>query len=992
MIATESSARSDTDSDSESDDDVKRPPKKSDDKSSSKTPSRSKDVKSSDSSGSSKPRKRPVRTVSTPTSVSPAKKPRPTAPGHQGRDYDLNEIRSELKGLQTVKQEPEDSKQDATDTDEATPSQSTAPPPEPMQQDKQPEDVYEFKEPEPFELELHDEKKKRTHRIFDDISPSKYTSTLSKSLSEEISEDPMRPRPSALRSPSLSPFRDFGVTRDANRQSPEDDSKDGLFSLDDDSFPGDGSSGPTFEGFTPAKNQETYSKKSKVSKLRELIDDSPDSPADDEQSSDDEPEDIPVKEEVRQLTPTLPVVEEPKTPETPVKDEPMEPEVVAPVKEIVIEEKDSKEHKEPKESLPEPPKTPPPQMKPDSPPPKPTAAPTASIAITPVPPIITVTAAPTPEPVVDHPEKAKKEEPVIPAPVVVPPVQQPKENPLKLKIEKKLDPVPIEPAILKMQPPASPLMDTEEDKSEPDSPARIDVLPEPPPGFLLQSEGPKIAEKLLKAISSAKRLSMSPPPMEDRPVTPKIDAIKPIKPEHKLSPVMCETKSLKAETIKPILKPETIKKVTPAEPAEIYGESSSIVEVKRDALEGRKKVEEAVAPRLHSPLSCLERRSSAAELAGSGGPGAPGPPAVCGLPGVPSVPSVPVVPGVPGKNNKVLSDTIQKLSSQINQSAAAVAATVPLPFPSDERTDSSDSDDSDRRLIIDKLVVDEWGSSERSSPAQASHSHSLPPMGSHPSLTPLGSLAPVAPSTSMTLGARALHAGKSPGEWSAGESLLMLEDACKNERKHSASVVVAGGPREVREVRESREAREAREEDGSISLLLCSETIPGSPAPDAEPAPPRQRLHMPFASAPPHHHAKGGAGAGGGGGAGGEARDAWPRGRALVDNTPPTTPDSSLDASPPHRERRISERDSPSERKEDEEDSRMNDVSGLDVEKPHDPTWDCSTRINVLTTRLADLRKAYHSVKAELAAIDRRRKKLRRKEREAVKAAKAACS
>lgn len=127
----------------------------------------------------------------------------------------------------------------------------------------------------------------------------------------------------------------------------------------------------------------------------------------------------------------------------------------------------------------------------------------------------------------------------------------------------------------------------------------------------------------------------------------------------------------------------------------------------------------------------------------------------------------------------------------------------------------------------------------------------------------------------------------------------------------------------------------------------------------------------------------------------------------------------------------------------------MNDVSGLDVEKPHgarsrkasessgagtrgrgrrtrrdtddaphsthsahahhaphshhnpmkynfyvelDPTWDCSTRINVLTTRLADLRKAYHSVKAELAAIDRRRKKLRRKEREAVKAAKAACS
>lgn len=50
--------------------------------------------------------------------------------------------------------------------------------------------------------------------------------------------------------------------------------------------------------------------------------------------------------------------------------------------------------------------------------------------------------------------------------------------------------------------------------------------------------------------------------------------------------------------------------------------------------------------------------------------------------------------------------------------------------------------------------------------------------------------------------------------------------------------------------------------------------------------------------------------------------------------------------------------------------------------KNSDPSWDCQTRINVLTSRLADLRKAYHSVKAELATIDRRRKKLRRKERE----------
>ncbi|PZC80897.1 hypothetical protein B5X24_HaOG213884 [Helicoverpa armigera] len=1028
----ESSARSDTDSDSESDDDVKRPPKKSDDKSSSKTPSRSKDVKSSDSSSSSKPRKRPVRTVSTPTSVSPPKKTRPNA-GHQGRDYDLNEIRSELKGLHTVKQEPDDAvKQEGTDKDTTPPSQSNAPPPEPMQQDKQAEDVYEFKEPEPFELELHDEKKKRTHRIFDDISPSKYTSTLSKSLSEEISEDPMRPRPSSLRSPSLSPFRDFVASRDAGRQSPEDDSKDGLFSLDDDSFPGDGSSGPTFEGFTPAKNQETYSKKSKVSKLRELIDDSPDSPADDEQSSDDEPEDIPMKVEVRAPTPVLPVVEEVKSPPTPLKDEPIEPEPELIVKEIV-EVKETL-----KEDTPEPPKTPPPQKKPESPPAKANIQSTANTTIT--PPSITVTVATTSEHKAETPEKTNKEEPLRILSVAIP-ILEHKENTLKLKIDKKLDPVPVDPAILKMQPPSSPLIDTEEDKSEPDSPARIDVLPEPPPGFLLQSEGPKIAEKLLKAISSAKRLSMSPPPMEDRPITPKTDTIKPIKLESKLSPISPETKPVKLETIKPLAKTEVAKKVTPDSTDTIFGEPSNLLDVKRDILDVKKaKPEEIVVPRLQSPLNILERRKSVAELPLS----------------------------VPGKNNKVLSDTIQKLSSQINQSAAAVAATVPLPFPSDERTDSSDSDDSDRRLIIDKLVVDEWGSGGRS-----------PVSAPTPSLGSLGALAAGASAVSagltvgaaLTVGARALHAGKSPGEWSAGESLLMLEDACKNERKHSASVVVAGGPREslsVREGREGRETREARDEDGNISLLLCEETIPGSPAPDAEPAPPRQRLHMPFASAPPHQHTKeerragaggapnpggqgGAGGSGGGGGAGaaeGGAREAWPRGRALVDNTPPTTPDSSLDLSPPHRERRISERDSPSERKEDEHEGRGNDAAGMDVEKPHaggrsrkasessaagsrhrtrrtrrdtddaahlhpshhthhshhhpplkynfyvelDPSWDCHTRINVLTSRLADLRKAYHSVKAELAAIDRRRKKLRRKEREAVKAAKAACS
>lgn len=58
------------------------------------------------------------------------------------------------------------------------------------------------------------------------------------------------------------------------------------------------------------------------------------------------------------------------------------------------------------------------------------------------------------------------------------------------------------------------------------------------------------------------------------------------------------------------------------------------------------------------------------------------------------------------------------------------------------------------------------------------------------------------------------------------------------------------------------------------------------------------------------------------------------------------------------------------------------EVAGTLVMYVADPSWDSQRRISVLTSRLADLRKAYHSVKAELAAIDRRRKKLRRKERE----------
>nr|XP_012227124.1 PREDICTED: AT-rich interactive domain-containing protein 4B [Linepithema humile] len=61
-----------------------------------------------------------------------------------------------------------------------------------------------------------------------------------------------------------------------------------------------------------------------------------------------------------------------------------------------------------------------------------------------------------------------------------------------------------------------------------------------------------------------------------------------------------------------------------------------------------------------------------------------------------------------------------------------------------------------------------------------------------------------------------------------------------------------------------------------------------------------------------------------------------------------------------------------------------------------DPELDGSQRIAVLQQKLSDLRKTYNAVKVELAAIERRRKKLRRRERDAMKAAKAemqqACS
>ncbi|XP_058808963.1 AT-rich interactive domain-containing protein 4B isoform X2 [Phymastichus coffea] len=54
-----------------------------------------------------------------------------------------------------------------------------------------------------------------------------------------------------------------------------------------------------------------------------------------------------------------------------------------------------------------------------------------------------------------------------------------------------------------------------------------------------------------------------------------------------------------------------------------------------------------------------------------------------------------------------------------------------------------------------------------------------------------------------------------------------------------------------------------------------------------------------------------------------------------------------------------------------------------------DPNLDSNQRIQVLMQRITDLRKAYGNCKVELAAIERRRKKIKRRKREAQKAAKA---
>ncbi|KAF5308168.1 hypothetical protein FQR65_LT06348 [Abscondita terminalis] len=135
----------------------------------------------------------------------------------KGRDFDLNQIRSELKGLVKAVKIPnaDASEKDALSSDESTPiadlSIKTPGTPEPDKEKESPvqkcvssDDVYEFKEPEPFEFEsrtklVDDKNKKRlVPRIFDDLDKSpikRRTASPVKIKEDDVIRKPLRRTP-----------------------------------------------------------------------------------------------------------------------------------------------------------------------------------------------------------------------------------------------------------------------------------------------------------------------------------------------------------------------------------------------------------------------------------------------------------------------------------------------------------------------------------------------------------------------------------------------------------------------------------------------------------------------------------------------------------------------------------------------------------------------------------------------------------------------------
>ncbi|KRT83078.1 hypothetical protein AMK59_3973, partial [Oryctes borbonicus] len=119
----------------------------------------------------------------------------------KGRDFDLNQIRSELKGITKLKlHSTESSEKDTVSSDDSVTTPDIKVPEETeekkdkIESTSSSEDVYEFKEPEPFEFESHkivdDKNKKRfVPRILDNIDKSPKKKSPKSSVKKEIKEE-----------------------------------------------------------------------------------------------------------------------------------------------------------------------------------------------------------------------------------------------------------------------------------------------------------------------------------------------------------------------------------------------------------------------------------------------------------------------------------------------------------------------------------------------------------------------------------------------------------------------------------------------------------------------------------------------------------------------------------------------------------------------------------------------------------------------------------
>lgn len=590
-----------------------------------------------------------------------------------------------------------------------------------IKQEKTPEkvteDIYEFKEPEPFEFEARksEEKKKRltTHRIFDDLpqlklSPTPQSTDLVSSISASTSKSPVQTSSNIITpvnmtvitaaeeddSPkshldsafdklcesenynvdnsskdsvekegeTLSLFSELAGEDSGDRLliSEAEDSQEPLFTYHkQEIFPD--KSFLLFKGFTPAKNQETYSKKDATNKMRGDIDDEfTNSPVlKGEQSSDEDPIDAAIQRvnahsmsddsndgELLIKTPATPTppagsILFPKAPE------------VKPTVEIKVSPKEETISKQ-EEQIPE--------SAVESPKPKQEAQSTNLVIIKESAPII-----------------VKNKEQIIILPQEV-----------------------IEPVSSKFSEDSDSQLDL---KSESEGAASYtDVIMPEPPAFLIHKEGPSIAEKVLRAISSAKRAATPTPkenvkaPKGDAPKLTKITL--PKSQAAKLSAITVQTSSTmessKLVSTMDTTKLNTIEIDIAQEPLHSHKDLAKVSPRISPKISPR--ISPKISPKISPRLDVKPKESAPTTVSEAF--------AKLDLPSKPDC--LPLLPtkregmerrksgseqGLGGKSNKVLCETIQKLSSQISQPTPALPE-----YQTDERSEESDSDDSDRRL------------------------------------------------------------------------------------------------------------------------------------------------------------------------------------------------------------------------------------------------------------------------------------------------------